>query len=127
MNTPTTEQAVSLDEYINHLREGFMADDLLRLRRHLPALKAKGDAARAAGHRELVAGVEVLAAILGSSVVETCTDPLPVALTEAGAAAAYLLKGIDLIPDSLPRIGLSDDEWIVARVLERNPELLKIA
>jgi hypothetical protein len=127
MTIPRTEQAVSLDEYINHLREGFTAEELRKLRRHLPALRAKGEAARAEGHQELVSGVEVLAAVLESAAVETCADPLPVPLAEAGAAAAYLLKGIDLIPDTLPRIGLSDDAWIVARVLARNPGLLKIA
>jgi uncharacterized membrane protein YkvA (DUF1232 family) len=50
-------------------------------------------------------------------------DPLPAHLAEAGVAAAYILKGVDLIPDSIPEIGLTDDARILARVLDRNPTL----
>jgi uncharacterized membrane protein YkvA (DUF1232 family) len=35
-----------------------------------------------------------------------------------------VLKGIDIIPDTLPELGLADDEWIVSRVMQRNPQLI---
>ncbi|MFZ9919811.1 MAG: hypothetical protein ACO3FQ_01460 [Terrimicrobiaceae bacterium] len=47
---------------------------------------------------------------------------LPAHLAEAGVATDYILKGIDLIPDSISEIGLTDEARILARVLERNPE-----
>jgi uncharacterized membrane protein YkvA (DUF1232 family) len=55
--------------------------------------------------------------------VTHCSDPLPAHLAEAGAAAFYILKGVDIIPDSIPEIGLTDDARILARVFERNPSL----
>ncbi|MFZ4484648.1 MAG: YkvA family protein [Chthoniobacterales bacterium] len=127
MTTPTPEQAVSLDEYIDQLRANVTAADLVRMRKHLRALRAKAEKARADGHVDLVAGIGCLAAILESPLVAGCKDPLPKHLAEAGAAATYLLKGIDLIPDSLPEIGLSDDAWIVGRVFQRNPGLQEMA
>ena len=44
-------------------------------------------------------------------------------LAEAGVAAYYILKGADIIPDSIPEIGLTDDARILARVFERNATL----
>jgi uncharacterized membrane protein YkvA (DUF1232 family) len=38
-------------------------------------------------------------------------------------AAYYILKGADIIPDSIPEIGLTDDARILARVFERNATL----
>ena len=42
---------------------------------------------------------------------------------EAGVAAYSILKGVDIIPDSIPEIGLTDDARILARVFERNSSL----
>ena len=74
-------------------------------------------------HYDLVHGIELLIGLLESPETENCFDPLPKHLAEAGVAAAYILKGVDIIPDSIPEIGLTDDARIVARVLERNPVL----
>lgn len=126
MNTPNPfEKAVSLDEYISSQRESIERSDLLGLRKLIPALQEKSLLAQASGYPDLIKGVEVLTDLLLSEEVEASGDPLPTHLAEAGVAARYLLKGIDLIPDSLPKIGLADDAWVVARVFQRNPELLK--
>jgi len=34
-----------------------------------------------------------------------------------------LLKSVDIIPDFIPEIGLTDDARLVARVFTRNPSL----
>jgi Protein of unknown function (DUF1232) len=65
----------------------------------------------------------LLIKLLGSDEVRLSRDPLPEYLAEAGVAANYLLKGVDLIPDHVPEIGLADDEIILRRVFARNPEL----
>lgn len=117
------DKAVSLDEYIEHLTSGFDASGLLALREWMPRLREKAEAAGAAGHADLVEGVKHLERVLLSEEAARAEDPLPKHLAEAGAAATYLLKGIDIIPDMVPEIGYSDDAWIVARVLQRNPEL----
>lgn len=119
MNTP--DKAVSLDEYIEHMKSGFHAADLRALRAFVPKLREKAASAGAAGQDELVEGVRLLERVLLSEEAAQSTDPLPQHLAEAGVAAAYLLKGVDIIPDVVPGIGFADDSWIVARVLRRNP------
>ncbi len=121
MKTP--EQAVSIDEYIASQSRSITADELRDLRKFAPALDAKRKEASAQGHGELAKGIALLADVLGSSPVTNASDPLPGDLAEAGAALRYVLKGVDIIPDSVPGLGLADDEWIVARVLKRNPSL----
>jgi hypothetical protein len=124
MTTPKHPgKAVSLDEYIEHLKSGFRATDLQAIRGLLPKLHEKAAAAGAAGHPDLIEGVKVLERTLLSEEASRSGDPLPPHIAEAGVAAAYLLKGIDIIPDMIPDIGYSDDAWIVARVLQRNPGL----
>lgn len=117
------DKAVSLDEYIEHLKSGFHAADLRALRAFVPKLREKAAAAGRDGQADLVEGVNVLERVLLSDDVERSADPLPAHLAEAGVAAAYLLKGVDIIPDVVPGIGFSDDAWVVARVLQRNPAL----
>jgi uncharacterized membrane protein YkvA (DUF1232 family) len=60
--------------------------------------------------------------ILHSQEVRFSYNPLPPHLAELAVAAHYLLKGVDLIPDHIPEIGLADDEIILRRVFARNPE-----
>ena len=66
---------------------------------------------------------QALIGVLESAEVSAARDPLPPHLAEAGVAAAYLLKGADLIPDYMPDIGLADDSILVAKIFERNPRL----
>ncbi len=117
------ETAVSIDEFISARSLGMTADELRGLRRFVPALVEKKKNATVQGHDDLARGIAVLGAVLASSAVTNAADPLPRHLAEAGAALSYVLKGIDIIPDSVPGLGLADDAWIVARVLQRNPEL----
>ena len=118
---PMKNNATSIDEYIDSKRSAFSEREFSALRNHLPALEAKMSLARERGHEQLVRGIELLIALLASQ--KPVKDPLPKHMAEAGVAMAYLLKGVDIIPDSIPEIGLADDEWIVARVIARNPEL----
>lgn len=121
MKTP--EKAVSLDEYIQTQSNSITADGLRELRKFLPALDQKRKEAEARHHKDLAEGIAVLNLVLNSDTVTGAKDPLPLELAEAGAALRYVLKGVDIIPDSVPGLGLADDEWIVRRVLSRNPGL----
>ena len=78
-------------------------------------------------HYDLQEGVELLIHWIECEEAASLEDPLPSHLAEAGVAAAYILKGVDLIPDTIPEIGLTDDARILARVLERNPMLRRNA
>ncbi len=121
MNTP--EKAVSIDEYIHAQSRSMTADELRGLRKFDEALDKKRKEAGSQGHGDLAQGIAELAAVLHSSGVSGASDPLPRDLAEAGAALRYVLKGVDIIPDSVPGLGLADDEWMVTRVLKRNPSL----
>lgn len=74
-------------------------------------------------HFDLQENTKYLVGILHSLRSRNCRDPLPPDLAEAGVAASYLLKSVDIIPDFIPEIGLTDDARLVARVFERNPRL----
>ncbi len=117
------DKAVSIDEFLDAEVSQFRAADLLDLRRHVNGLRGKMESEQARVHYDLVQGIGLLIGLLESSELDRCSDPLPAHLAEAGVAAAYILKGVDLIPDSIPEIGLTDDARILARVLERNPML----
>jgi uncharacterized membrane protein YkvA (DUF1232 family) len=117
------DKAVSIDEFLDTEVSKFRAADLTGLRRHVDGLRAKMESEQARVHYDLVEGIELLIVLLQSSESENLADPLPKHLAEAGVAAAYILKGVDIIPDSIPEIGLTDDARILARVLERNPVL----
>lgn len=122
-NVLSPEQAVSIDEYIESGRMKMRADDLRGLGRHLKAFERKAEQAAAEKRLELLHGIRLMLDILSSRQLAVQGDPLPAEIAELGVAANYLLKGFDLIPDSLEGIGLSDDEWVVTRVLQRNPGL----
>lgn len=116
-------KAVSIDEFIASEVENFTASDFVALRDHVPALRSKMQTEQARIHYDLQQGVELLIDWIEDEDLVSDEDPLPAHLAEAGVAAAYILKGVDLIPDSIPEIGLTDDARILARVLDRNPTL----
>ena len=117
------DKAISIDEFLDDEVAKFRAADLTGLRRHIDGLRGKMESDQARAHYDLVQGIGMLISLLQSPATENCSDPLPKHLAEAGVAAAYILKGVDLIPDSIPEIGLTDDARILARVMERNPAL----
>ncbi len=116
-------EAISLDHYIETECAGMTADRLRELSGFSARIFAKLATEQARQHHDLHEGADRLMRLLASEEVDRSTDPLPAHLAEAGVALAYLLKGVDLIPDSIPEIGLTDDARVVARVIERNPEL----
>lgn len=124
-NTISPEQAVSIDEFIENRRMKMSADEMRGLSRHLKAFERKAEQSAAEKRLELLHGIRLMVDVLASRELAVQRDPLPVDVAELGVAANYLLKGFDLIPDSLAEIGLSDDEWVVVRVLQRNPGLLQ--
>lgn len=117
------QKAVSIDEFIESERATLDSKSLVKLVGLIPNLRAKMQTEQAQVHYDLVEGVDLLIKVLQSPDVAQSSDPLPSHLAEAGVAAYYILKGVDIIPDSIPEIGLTDDARILARVLERNSRL----
>lgn len=93
--------------------------DLTGLRALLPQVLVK-----AAGIRDserLRRRVELLASFLQ----ETPVSADAVAQREAAFVLYYFLKGFDLIPDSIPEIGLMDDALLVETAFRRNAHELR--
>lgn len=105
-----------------HLERGaecVQAEDLAALPRLRPAVESK--LARSADSARLRERVALLLRYLDESPV----DPGNVSQREAAFAVFYFLKGFDLIPDSLPKIGLLDDALLVETALRRNAHELR--
>ncbi len=120
-------RAVSVDAFIDRQAARLDAAALRQLSALVNRLMEKSQTDQARCHYDLVEGIQILSAFLESDACAEAVDPLPRAFAEAAAAGFYILKGRDLIPDSLPEIGLTDDARILARVLERNPEIAIVA
>ena len=123
INPHYPEQAVSIDEYIENERSNMSAAQIRKLARFTPQLQEKMKTDQAQQHFDLQENTKCLVGILHSLRARNCRDPLPLDLAEVGVAASYLLKSVDIIPDFIPEIGLTDDARLVARVFERNPSL----
>ena len=122
-NPEYPEEAVSIDEYIETEAPKMSGAQIRNLAKFTPQLREKMKTEQAQQHFDLQQNTEFLVSILHSQRARNCRDPLPLDLAEAGVAASYLLKSIDIIPDFIPEIGLTDDARLVARVFARNPSL----
>lgn len=105
-----------------HLEKGAAcvgAEDLAAVRRLRPALQVK------------LAGITDSARLRDRIALLLCyLDEEPAVSAgscqrEAAFAVLYFLKGFDLIPDSVPGIGLLDDAMVVETVLRRNTQELR--
>jgi len=90
------------------------AADLAAIRSLLPQVMLKAAGIEASGR--LRQRVGILAAFLQESPASANSQ----AHREVAFALCYFLKGFDLIPDSIPEIGLLDDALLVETVLQRN-------
>ena len=72
------------------------------------------------GYQELKHQIRGIMRTLEAAALVNATDPLPRCLAEGIFAAQYLLKEDDLIPDTLPGVGLADDAILVKRVVARH-------
>jgi uncharacterized membrane protein YkvA (DUF1232 family) len=72
------------------------------------------------GYHELRHQIREIMRTLEAAALVNAADPLPRCLAEGTFAAQYLLKEDDLIPDSVPGLGLADDAILVKSVVARH-------
>src|SRR6516165_9523702 len=72
------------------------------------------------GYHELKHQIREIMRTLEAAAFVNTTDPLPRCLAEGTFAAQYLLEEEDLIPDTIPGVGLADDAILVKRVVARH-------
>jgi len=93
--------------------------DLTGLRKLLPQIKGK--AVKIADSERLRRRIEMLALYFQ----ETRSQGGTPERREIAFVLFYFLKGYDMIPDSIPKIGLLDDALLVDTVLHRNEDALR--
>jgi uncharacterized membrane protein YkvA (DUF1232 family) len=109
----------SLSEYVANGAACVTLKDRQRLRRLLPSVRTK--TMQIKDSMILRNRLELLAQFVEESGPEAESP----AHREASFALYYFLKGYDLLPDSLPEIGLLDDAQLVETVLRRNEHDLR--
>lgn len=115
-------KAATIDEYIENAASGIVPGELGRLAGLSGRLWDKVASADPVRHPRLQAQARILEILLVE--YQTGYALLPAekqrALAELGVAAAYLLKGYDVIPDDVEEIGFDDDAFLVDTVFSRN-------
>jgi Protein of unknown function (DUF1232) len=110
----SAKQPGSLSKHVARGAECVSAGDLVGLHGLLPDVMIK--AALITASPRLRQRVELLAAFMMES-PPAANSP---AHREVAFVLFYFLKGQDLIPDSLPEIGLLDDALLVEAAMQRN-------
>ncbi|MBN8709219.1 MAG: hypothetical protein BGO12_11915 [Verrucomicrobia bacterium 61-8] len=120
-------KAATIDEYIENAASGIVPGELGRLADLSERLWDKVVAADPVRHPRLQAQARILEILLveyHSSYGALSADKQR-ALVELGAAAAYLLKGYDVIPDEVEEIGFDDDAFLIDAVFSRNRPVIE--
>src|SRR5262245_29224869 len=98
---------------------GIRARDLHRIIRERGLIEKKFQAI-SIGYHELKHQIREIVRTLEAAALVNAADPLPRCLVEGIFAAQYFLREDDLIPDTIPGIGLADDAILVKRVIVRH-------
>jgi uncharacterized membrane protein YkvA (DUF1232 family) len=99
--------------------------DLDRLMIDLPALRERFTEISAQPYPYLADQLEFLSLVVESQADGLKRDPVPQMLAEASFALLYFQRTTDLIPDSIPGLGLLDDAVVVSMVLRRHEHAFK--
>jgi uncharacterized membrane protein YkvA (DUF1232 family) len=108
-----------IDDIIRAGSAGIRAKDLyaiIRQREHIGNKFAE----ISSGYHQLKDQIRQIMRTLEAAALVNATDPLPESLLEGTFAAQYLLKEEDLIPDTIPGVGLADDAILVKRIVSRH-------
>jgi|GEM_PF-2336462 len=107
----------TIQEYVVSGGQAVTAGEVDAFRRHFAAYKLKIELLEGIGQSVLRERASFLIRFV-EDVLDGEYDPTDfAALPEAIFAVKYLAKGIDIIPDSLPDVGYTDDNAVVASVI----------
>jgi uncharacterized membrane protein YkvA (DUF1232 family) len=99
--------------------------DLDQLIVDLPALRERFTEISAQPYPYLADQLEFLSLVVESRAVNLKWDPVPQMFAEASFALLYFQRTTDLIPDSIPGLGLLDDAMVVSMVLRCHERAFK--
>ena len=107
----------SIQEYVVQGGQAITAGEVDQFRRQLAVYKLKAETLEAAGQPRLREQTSFLLRYIEDVLDDVYASTDFSALPEAIFAVRYLAKGVDIIPDSLPGVGYSDDAAILRAVL----------
>lgn len=116
---PDSDQLVNPSAHVSAGAEKVGADDLKGLIDLLPLVAAK--AAKLVGADRLKRRLDLLAQFF----LETEPQGSTAERREVAFGLFYFLKGFDLIPDTVPEIGLLDDALLAETIYQRNQLALR--
>lgn len=93
---------------------------IIQLRENLPLLRAKMAEDKAGAQPHLKVQSEFLANFIEDALDNVYEPTDPTAILETAFALNYLLQDVDIIPDSLEKIGYADDSALMRAVLLRH-------
>ena len=114
-----------LVEFIESRARALSRADLERLILDLPLLRRRLTEISSQTYPYLADQVEFLSMVVEHEVAEGSRRPVPPAVGEAAFALLYFQDSADLIPDSIPGLGLLDDATIVNMVLRRHEDAFR--
>ena len=100
--------------------------DILKLASRLPALRAQFSCIPMLEYPQLAEQYEFFALIIQDCAEQVDCKVPKVCQREAAFALLYLEKHGDLLPDDAPGIGLTDDQAVVAAVLHKHRDALRV-
>ena len=111
-----------LNDFIQNQARALSLAELVRLTADLPALRERFATIPARTYPSLADQLQFLSLVVEDQVVQ---NPAGQMVGEAAFALLYFQRASDLIPDSIPGMGLLDDAMIVRIVLGRNEQVFK--
>jgi len=113
-----------LNDFIQSQARALSPAELDRLTADLPALRERFATIPAQTYPYLADQLQFLSLVVENQVVR---DPAGQMVGEAAFALLYFQRATDLIPDSIPGMGLLDDAIIVRIVLGRHEQAFKFS
>jgi uncharacterized membrane protein YkvA (DUF1232 family) len=118
----TERMTKELHDYIQGQAALISISDIKGLLSDLPAMEVRIAQISSRVYPYLADQLAFLALVMSDAVTDPFSDPSSPAAGEAAFALLYFQRTTDLIPDSMPGMGLLDDAIIVGIVLRRNEE-----
>ena len=117
--------AMELIDFVQSQASVLSVADLNRLIADLPALRKRFTTIPSQTYPYLSDHLEFLSLVINDEVTGPKRDSISQTVSEAAFALLYFQTATDLIPDSIPDMGLLDDAMIVSLVLRRHEDAFK--
>jgi hypothetical protein len=116
------EPLANIQDFVVQGGQAVTAGEVAAFRNHLAAYKLKAETLELEGQSVLREEVQFLLRYIEDVLDDVFVPADFSALPEAVFAVRYVARGVDIIPDSVPDIGWSDDAAVVGAVIAGHQE-----